>query len=230
MSIYFIADQHFGIHGETNKKFNKFVDFIEHIKGSEALFIVGDLFDFYFEYKSHFPKRHFNVLAKLKELKNSGTEIHYIVGNHDFWVGDFFTKELDIKVYKNPIQFILQGKNVFIAHGNEIMGPDPVKWLLRNKISIYLFSHLHPDFAQLLGSLVSRTSSVFSNKQKIRWKTLYKFREEKFNSGTDIVILAHIHSPKILELNGKKFVILGDWIKNFSYGKLENGEFKLCLW
>lgn len=230
MAIYFIADQHFGIPGENEEKIDKFSKFIDYIKGCEALFIVGDLFDFYFEYKTQIPKVHFNVLNILSSLRKSGTEIHYIVGNHDFWVGDFLTKELGIKVYKNPIQLTLQGKNIFIAHGNEIIGFDFARWLLRNKFSIFLFYHLHPDIAQFLAILVSRASSMLSRRKRISWRKLYTLGKEKFNSGTDMVILAHIHSPRVLHWRGKKFILLGDWIKYFSYGKLEGSEFKLYFW
>ena len=230
MAVYFIADQHFGIYGETPDKFRKFSQFIEHIKSTDILFIVGDLFDFYFEHKKHRPKRYPNILNKLNELKKKGTKIHYIVGNHDFWVGDSFTKELGIKVYKKPIQLTLQDKNVFIAHGDDINGNDPIKQLLRNKLAIELFSYLSPGIAQVIGSLVSRISGKFSGKKMIRWKLLYDLGKGKFSEGTDIVVLAHIHSPKFLDYNGKKFVILGDWIKHFTYGKLENGKFKLCSW
>ncbi len=242
--IYFVSDHHFGRTGREDParagatkptkgaptkeatKLHKFLEFIEHIKGCEALFIVGDFFDFYFEYKTQIPKAYFPILNALWELKKSGTQIHYIVGNHDFWIGDFFTKQLGARVYKKPLELTLQGRKVFIAHGNEFSRFDPTKWILRNKLSIFLFHWIHPDIAWLIGRWVSNLSSKTGT--AVKWEKLYDIAEQKFDAGFDAVIFGHIHFPKHIKHQNKDFLLLGDWIRYFSYGKLELGKFKLC--
>ncbi len=226
--IYFVSDHHFKGNHREEEKLHRFLEFIEHIKGCEALFIVGDFFDFYFEYKTQIPKAYFIILNALWELRKSGTQIHYIVGNHDFWTGDFFTKQLGAQVYKKPLNLTLQGRKVFIAHGNEFSRFDPARWVLRNKLTIFLFHLIHPDIAWLIGRWVSKLSSKTG--KAIRWEKLYDIAEQKFNAGFDAVIFGHIHFPKHIKLKvkSKDFLLLGDWIRYFSYGKLELGKLKLC--
>ena len=224
--IYFVSDHHFSGSRREEEKVRKFLEFIEHIKGCEALFIVGDFFDFYFEYKTQIPKPYFSILNALWELKKSGTQIHYIIGNHDFWIGDFFTKQLGISVYKKPIELTLQGRKVFIAHGNEFSRFDPLRWLLRNKLSIFLFYWIHPDIAWLIGRWVSKVSSKTGG--IIRWEKLYDIAKQKFDAGFDAVIFGHIHFPKHISCGNTDFLLLGDWIRHFSHGKLELGKLKIC--
>ncbi|MCK4353137.1 UDP-2,3-diacylglucosamine diphosphatase [candidate division WOR-3 bacterium] len=255
MAIYFISDHHFGERGEKKEKLYKFLEFMDYITrlpgvgpispppavrraGSqggqkekcEALFILGDLFDFYFEYKTQIPKAYFDILYALNSLKKSGVSIYYMVGNHDFWIGDFFAQKLGIKVYKKPISLMLQGKKVFIAHGDEFSSFDPLRFILRNKLSIFFFYWLHPDIARKIGRLVSRISRKSSSREKTKSQKLYKFGIQKFKEGFDAVIFGHIHSPEHLRYGNKDFLLLGDWIHHFSYGKLTNGKFKLCFW
>jgi len=156
--------------------------------------------------------------------------MHYIVGNHDFWIGNFFTKTLGIKVYKEPITLTIQGKKTFLAHGDELFPYDPIRFVLRNKINIFLFSLLRPYIGLRIARLVSRISRKFSAKKTIKWKKLYKIACQKLDEGYDAVILGHIHSPRHLKYKKKEFLLIGDWIRNFSYGKLEDGKFKLCFW
>ncbi len=225
--IYFVSDHHFSRTIKEEEKIRKFFEFIEHIKGCEALFIVGDFFDFYFEYKTQIPKSYFSVLNALWELKKSGTQIHYIVGNHDFWIGDFFTKQLGAQVYKKPLELTLQGRKFFIAHGDGLSKFDITRWILRNKFTIFLFHWIHPDIAWLIGRLTSKLSSKTG--KVVKWEKLYDIAEQKFDIGFDAVIFGHIHIPKHIH-NNKDFLLLGDWIKYFSYGKLECGKLKLFEW
>ncbi|MDI6839793.1 MAG: UDP-2,3-diacylglucosamine diphosphatase [bacterium] len=231
MPVYFISDQHFEEADSESTKLCKFLEFIEYIKGKcDSLFIVGDLFDFYFEYKTQIPKVYFNILCALSSLRKTGVKIYYIIGNHDFWVGDFFTKELNISVYKKPVELMLQGKRVFIAHGDEIYSFDLMRFVLRNRLSNFIFYWLHPDIGRNIARLIARISRKLSNKETMRWKYLYKFACQKFEQGFDAVILGHIHLPKHISYKNKQFLMLGDWKHHFSYGKLIDGEFKLYFW
>ncbi|MBI4721924.1 MAG: UDP-2,3-diacylglucosamine diphosphatase [Candidatus Stahlbacteria bacterium] len=250
MAVYFISDAHFGDKSaqQEKDKVNKFIDFIEHIKGCETLFIVGDLFDFYFEYHTQIPKSHFAILNILSSLRCSGTKIYYLVGNHDYWVGELFTQTLGIEVCKKPLELTIQDRKLFIAHGDELSKFDPMRWLLKNKIAISLFYCLHPDLAYLIGRWVSKLSAkthkVFS------FDKLYEIVNQKFANGFDAIIFGHIHSPKHIQsdvrcqmsrvgagpltrttdVRKQDFLLIGDWVKHFTYIQLQDGEFKLLQW
>jgi UDP-2,3-diacylglucosamine hydrolase len=258
--IYFVSDHHFGEKPGEDEKVRKFIEFTEHIKGCEALFIAGDFFDFYFEYKTQIPKAHFNVLGALQTLRRSGTKIHYITGNHDFWIGDFFTKTLGIEVHKGPQELTLQGRRVFIGHGDEFTKFNPLRWVLRNRLNIFLFYWIHPDIAHTIGRLVSALSAR-KTRATVKWDELYVVGKQKFELGFDAVIFGHIHMPKHVHestptqsettLSGnlpaasdtrgpvlgkgctdtdRDFLLLGDWINHFSYAKLLHGRFSLLMW
>lgn len=233
--FYFVSDHHFGKSSNEKKKIRKFIEFIDHIMGCEALFIVGDLFDFYFEYRTQIPKPHFEIFSALHRLKMAGTKIYYIVGNHDFWVDDFFTNTLGIEVYKEPLTIVLQGKKIFIAHGDKLLGDAPIRWLLRNKLSIFLFYWIHPDIAQAIGRKVSKLSSKIP--KDIKMKTIKRIWRQKKELGFDTVILGHIHTPIHIRIENQKFksskkdlLLLGSWRYYFTYGKLANGELSLLKW
>jgi UDP-2,3-diacylglucosamine hydrolase len=257
-AIYFVSDHHFGEKPGEDEKVRKFIEFTEHIKGCEALFIAGDFFDFYFEYKTQIPKAHFCVLGALQALRRSGTKIHYITGNHDYWIGDFFTHTLGIAVHKGPQEFTLQGRKVFIGHGDEFAKFNPLRWVLRNRLNIFLFYWIHPDIAHTIGRLVSALSAR-KNRATVKWDDLHTIGKEKFELGFDAVIFGHIHMPKHVHTSSQSkadlagnspvisntrgsasgkdcantdrdFLLLGDWIHHFSYGKLLNGKFSLLRW
>lgn len=226
MSVYFISDQHLGESKNEDEKKYRLTSFLDKIKGNcDALFIVGDLFDFYFEYKTQIRKEYYDVIFKLHELRKAGAEICYITGNHDFWVGDFFN-QIGIKVYKEPLDITLQGRRLFIAHGDDCLYFDPLRIILRNKLSIFLFYLIHPDIAVLIGRLVSRLSKSIE-RSNTGWKKLLSFARGKFKEGFSDVIFGHIHKPIYLENKGKTFLLLGDWITHFSYGKLDGGKLSL---
>jgi UDP-2,3-diacylglucosamine hydrolase len=226
MPVYFISDQHLGESKNEDKKKHLLISFLDTIKGNcDALFIVGDLFDFYFEYKTQIRKEYYDVISKLDELRKTGTEIYYLTGNHDFWVGDFF-EQIGVKVYKEPLDITLQGRRLFIAHGNDCLHFDPLRIILRNKLSIFLFYLIHPDMAVLIGRLVSKLSKRIK-RSGTGWKRLLSFAKEKFREGFSGAIFGHFHKPVYLENRGNTFLLLGDWIKHFSYGKLDEGKLSL---
>lgn len=238
MAVYFMSDQHFGKNEKEleDLKFEKFVKFIDSIRGSESLFIVGDLFSFFFEYGTYIPKEYQRIVTTLTNLKNSGTEIYYIVGNHDFWVGSYFSSS-GITTFKKAQSLSIQGKKVFISHGDEFVGRNFLfRYVLRNKIVILVFSLIPPKTGYFIGNMVNKITSMLSHRKwgKISgntlWKRVNRIGIKKLSDGFDVVIFSHIHIPHWIRYKNKDFVVIGDWIRHFSYGKLENGEFKLCIW
>ncbi len=228
--IYFISDQHLGREKNEEKKIKKLFSFFEYIASrASVLFIVGDFFDFYFEYKTQIPKRYYEVFRRLSYLIDKHIEIHYFTGNHDFWLSSFF-QSIGISVHKSAKTLLLQDKRLYITHGNEMTSFDPINLVLRSKTAIGLFYFLHPDLAYKIASFVSKISRTNSRKKNIRWKKLYNIARDILKRDIDAVILGHIHIPIHKKLDGKDFILLGDWIEHFSYAVMENGQLSLHNW
>jgi len=224
-TIYFISDQHLGKERDETIKLKKLLSFFDFITpNADSLYIVGDFFDFYFEYKTQIPKRHFKVLARLLEMVESGIKIYYFTGNHDFWVGDLF-QSLGITVYKEGRSVTLQGKRIYIAHNSKKF--DPFEMVLKNRFSVWLFYLLHPDLAYWIGSVVSRASRINSKKKMVNWLSLYRSAGTILKKDIDAVIMGHVHIPTHKKIDGKDFILIGDWIHHFSYVCMREGEFSL---
>lgn len=231
--IYCLSDAHLGIRNtiEEKRKREKLLAFLEKVKDENAdLIIAGDLFDFYFEYRTVIPRAYFDILAKLREIIKSGVNVWFIAGNHDFWVGKFFEDDLGIRVFRKNLRFKFFDKRIFMAHGDGIgrfdLGHFVLQLVLRQPVNIFLFSLLHPDLAYSIGRWVSKLSRHKSSKKHfaLRGHPLLRFASSMWSKGYDVVIIGHIHYPHIEKKNGKIFAIIGDWIKNFSYIKLsKNG-------
>jgi len=229
-TIYFISDQHLGREKNEDEKIEKLFSFFDYIASTaSALYIVGDFFDFYFEYRTQIPKKYYEVFRQLSCLTEKHVQVHYFTGNHDFWLGRFF-ESIGISVHKSSEDVLLQGKRVYIAHGSEMISFDPMNLVLRNRVAIALFYLLHPDLACKIASFVSRISRMNSKKKTIRWRKLYDIAGEILHGDIDAVILGHIHIPIHRKLYGKDFILLGDWVKHFSYAVMRKGKLSLYYW
>ena len=235
-TVYFISDAHLGL-GDPEEEFKKnsaLLGFLEHIGSIDGtLFIMGDLFDFWFEYKSVIPGRHFGILAALANLNAAGVAVHYLTGNHDFWLDSFFQKQLGILVHADPVDMRLDGKRFWIAHGDGIMKKDRgyrlLKRILRHRLSIFLYRLLHPDLAFGIAGFFSRLSRnhpTFPDEDM----DYVSDAKARFAEGFECVVMAHTHRPMILEEKGRIYVNTGDWIRHFSYAKYENGRLTLERW
>ena len=242
-AVYFISDAHLGAEEKEKEKLKeeRLVSFLDGIKGDgESLYILGDMFEFWFEYKDVMPKDHFRVLAKLRELVDRGMKVTYVVGNHDFWLGDFLTKQIGIKIFKDPIEVTHQGKKIFVAHGDGLAKKDSgyriLKKILRNRVNIFLYRQIPPDISYPLAKFVAGKSRAQADRREAGYLEDYKsFAREKIGQGFDAVILAHTHIPTLENLSadsanpprGGTYLNIGDWFKHFTYGRLVGGKFYL---
>jgi UDP-2,3-diacylglucosamine hydrolase len=239
--IYFISDFHLGAPDAATSlvREKKIVAFLDEIKNSASeIFIVGDLFDFWYEYKNVVPKGYVRILGKLAELTDSGIPIHFFVGNHDMWMKDYFQKELNIPVYFDPKEFTFGNKKFLIGHGDGL-GPEDkgykfIKKIFRNKFCQWLFGVLPPAIGIGLANFFSRksraktgkTDEVFLGEEK-EWLVIY-CKEILQKQHYDYFVFGHRHLPLDIVLNEKsKYINLGDWIKYFTYAVFD-GE-KLTL-
>jgi len=233
--IFFISDVHLGMETDAeNEKESALLEFLDAIaKPGNRLFILGDLFEFWFEYNFVIPRRHFHILAKLDEIARRGVRIDYIIGNHDFWIDHFFEETLNITVHQHPLQTDIDGKRFFIAHGDGMAKSDRgyrlLKRILRNRFNIFLYRMIHPDLGFRLALFFSRLSRGQNNDNRFAEEYVSAAREQ-FQKGFDFVIFGHTHHPYQLREDHRLYINTGDWITHFSYAVFENGELNLMYW
>ncbi len=234
-TTYFISDAHLGVGGKDVERVKEelLLSFLDLVgREGACLYILGDLFDFYFEPWGVVPKEYQTVVCRLKELVSSGAQVHYVVGNHDYWLGDFWREGIGVFVYKQPLEAYIQGRRLYLAHGDGLgnldIGYELLKRTLRNRMNIRLYTLLGPDLGFTLGRLISRASRKrCDSKANPKVAPLWRFARGKFEEGFDGVVCGHIHTPTLLREGEKTFVLLGDWMANFSYARLEDGKLSL---
>jgi len=232
---YFISDVHLGeLPPEKEaQRVALFIDFLQQLENSaERIFFVGDLFDFWFEYKYVIPKKHFQTLRQLSRLHDRGIEMHYLPGNHDFWLGTFFYRELGIATYLDDWQGKIDGKKFYLFHGDGIAKKDVgyrmLRKFLRYPFNLRLFRWLHPDLGIPFARFVSGSSRQYTNQIKLNDHNDYiEFAKNKFEQGFDYVLMGHRHRPFEYEQQGCKYINLGDWLENFSYGVFDGKELRI---
>ena len=239
--IYFLSDFHLGapdaaVSLAREKRVIKFLD--EAKRDAEVIFIVGDLFDFWYEYKKVVPKGYVRILGKLAEITDSGIPIHFFVGNHDMWMNDYFQKELNIPVYYEPVPFEFNGKKFLVGHGDGL-GPGDhgykfIKKIFRNRFSRFMFGIFPPYIGMGIADYFSRKSraqtgtkdEVFMGEEK-EWLVIY-CREQLQKQHYDYFIFGHRHLPLDIKLNdNSRYLNLGDWIKYDSYAVFDGNELSL---
>ena len=239
--IYFLSDFHLGApdYESSLAREKRVVQFLDEIKKDAAvIFILGDLFDFWFEYKKVVPKGFVRILGKLAELTDNGIAIHFFVGNHDMWMNGYFERELNIRVYHEHREFEFNGKKFLIGHGDGL-GPGDhrykfMKKVFRNQFSQKLFGMLHPSTGIGIADYFSRKSRAAAGKKDEQFlgeekEWLIVFAKDKLqNEHVDFFIFGHRHLPIMHQLNDKSIYInLGDWIKYNSYAIFEDGMVNL---
>ena len=239
--VYFASDQHLGAPttAESFPREQKFVRWLDEIKeDAAAIFLLGDLFDFWFEYNTVIPKGFVRVLGKLAEIKDSGIPIYFFVGNHDLWMKDYFEKELNIPVYHKPHEFTFNNTTFFIGHGDGL-GPGDNGYKRMKKIFTFpffqwLFKWLHPDIGMKLGQYMSVKNKLISGDEDAKflgeeneWLAQYCKRKLETNH-YDYFVFGHRHLPlEIAVSDTSKYINLGDWISHFTYGVFEQDSLVL---
>lgn len=239
--IFFASDFHLGVEATLSSldREKKIVEWLSSVQNQmEALYLVGDIFDYWFEYKSTIPKGFTRFLGKIAELRDADIPIYFFTGNHDMWMFDYFQEEFGIPVYYKPIQRQLHGKNFFIGHGDGL-GPNDtgykiIKKILSNRFCQWAYARLHPNLGIWLMKKFSHKSrdaggdnTIFHGRSK---EMLVQYAERKLESHpVDYFVFGHRHLPLNVKLsNGKSFYFgLGDWTHYQSYGVLDKGIFSL---
>ena len=230
--IYFASDNHLGA-PTKEKSFpreEKFVAWLDEIKqDAAAIFLLGDLFDFWFEYKTVVPKGFTRTLGKLAEISDSGIPIYYFVGNHDLWMNGYFEEELNIPVYHEPKEFTYNNKIFFIGHGDGLGPGDKgfkrMKKVFTNPVAKWFFRWLHPDLGVKLAQYFSVKNRLISGEEDVKFlgeekEWLVQYSKKKLEQKhRDYFVFGHRHLPLDINLNEKsKYINLGDWISYYTYG------------
>ncbi|MGB0788103.1 MAG: UDP-2,3-diacylglucosamine diphosphatase [Marinirhabdus sp.] len=239
--IYFSSDNHLGAPTAAQslpreKKFVRWLDTVKH--DAAAIFLLGDLFDFWFEYKTVVPKGFVRVLGKLAELSDSGIPLHFFVGNHDLWMRDYFEKELNIPTYREPKGFVFNDKTFFIGHGDG-KGPGDrgykrMKKIFENPFFNWLFRWLHPEWGMRLAQYLSVKNKLISGEEDKKFlgeenEWLVQYAKRKLTAKHyDYFIFGHRHLALEIELGGNStYYNLGDWISQYTYGVFDGEQFQL---
>lgn len=244
--IYFVADQHFGIptREKSIEREKLLIDWLEEIRQDvEVIFFMGDLFDFWFEYKQVVQKGYVRLFGKIAELIDENIPIYYFRGNHDVWAFDYLETEIGMHLCREPEIFELFGKNFYIAHGDGLGKGDNsykfIKWIFECKFFQWCFKWIHPDLGTRLGWFFSRKSRYSKrtengNRDTSEAEISFNKRIPDFcetileKEKIDYFIFGHYH--RIIEKdlpNGSKIFTIGDWMQWFSYGVFDGNTMKV---
>ena len=235
---YFLSDAHLGGYPDVEKRsLPMLYDLLDEIlAGRGDLYIVGDLIDFWIEYAMVVPRTPFKVLARLSSMVDAGCRVVYIAGNHDFWMGDFLSDEVGLETYPEYLDATIQGKRFYISHGDGVAttgdkGYRTLKSFLHSSLVTATFKALHPDVGLSLARRFSQSSRKRSSSlDKDNTDLLHSFTEKKAREGFDYVVLGHMHKPYTFEAGGATCLVVGDWIRHFTYGLCEGGNLEIKRW
>ncbi len=239
--VYFSSDNHLGAPNKTEsaireKRFLQWLDQVKH--DAAAIFLLGDLFDFWFEYKTVVPKGFVRTLGKLAEIRDSGVPIFFFVGNHDLWMNGYFEEELNIPVYHKPQEFVMAGKTFFLGHGDGL-GPEDIGFKLMKKVFInpfckWLFGWLHPNIGVKLAQHLSTKNKLISGKEDFKflgedkeWLILYSKRKLS-QKHRDHFVFGHRHLPMQIDIGQQAtYTNLGDWCNFYTYAVFDGNQLEL---
>ncbi len=240
LKIYFASDFHLGVPNrekslEREKRVVRWLDMVS--KDADEIYLLGDVWDFWFEYSKAVPKGYVRLLGKLAELSDRGIQIHFFTGNHDMWTFGYLEEEIGLKLHREPEQRMINGKNYFIGHGDGLGPGDKgykfLKKVFTHPLCQWLFARIHPNLSYSIAEFFSRKSRLSNGEEDKTYlgdeEWLYQFaqvtnRENYF----DYYIFGHRHLPLEVAVENKSiYYNLGEWINYNSYGEISGGQFEL---
>ena len=245
MKLYFASDFHLGIpdYASSLKREKLLVNWLELCeKDATEIFLMGDVFDFWFEYKSVVPKGFVRLLGKLAEITDAGIPVHLFIGNHDIWAFEYLQKEVGIILHRDPEIMEFSGRIFYLAHGDGL-GPGDngykfLKKVFSNRLNQWLFRWLHPDLGSGLGLYFSRKSRLANMAREGKSETTSPIEGEMLydyargilakNPDIDYFIFGHRHLPTNVSLNERStMMILGDWLVNYTYAVFDGDQLEM---
>jgi UDP-2,3-diacylglucosamine hydrolase len=240
---YFASDFHLGTpDSKTSREREKsLVQWLEHIeKDADEIFLIGDIFDFWFEYKTVIPKGFVRLQAKIAAIVDKGIPVHFFKGNHDMWMFHYFQEELGVQMHSDEYCFEKNGKRFFVAHGDGL-GPGDYKYkfikrVFRNPICQWAFARLHPNFGISLANYFSRSSRksgmakdmIYLGKEN-EWLYLFA-KENQKNNPHDYYLFGHRHLPLCLDLGQSLYINTGEWLNAQTFARFDGENLALFEW
>ncbi len=239
--VYFASDNHLGApdRAMSAEREKRFVSWLKEVQeDAAAIFLLGDLFDFWFEYRTVVPKGFVRTLGTLADISDRGIPVFFFAGNHDLWMNGYFEEELGIPVFHRPQRFHIQGKQFFIGHGDGLgphdKGYKRMKKVFTNPVARWLFRWLHPDWGVRAAQYFSVKNKLISGEEDKEFlgednEWLVQYAKRKLEEEhSDYFVFGHRHLPLKIELQeGSTYFNLGDWISHYTYGVFDGSHFEL---
>ena len=236
--IFFLSDAHLGYPNklESREREEKLVSFLDDImEEAEAVYLLGDMFDFWYEYSSVVPRGYVRFLGKLAALTDRGIPVHFFTGNHDIWAFKYLQEEIGLEIHREALITEIGSKRFFLSHGDGTDNNDKkfllLKKLFTNRCLQWFFSRLHPNFAFRIASGWSKHSRMTHGTEPFeneREPMVIYARNHLLQEGLDFIIFGHRHCPADYTLSeDTRMIILGDWITHFTYGEFDGESFEL---
>ena len=234
-----VSDAHLGATPDASRR--RLLSFLDAVPDmADELVVNGDLFDFWFEWRTAVPSRHFDVLRALARIVESGVRVRHVAGNHDAWGGRFLREEVGLELLEGPELTEVGGRRTYLAHGDGLASGDwgyrALKAVVRSRQAEALFRILHPDFAHRLIGLISRTDGRHGRPERgarARAEVLAEHAERllREDASLELVAFGHTHRPELREVEpGRHYLNAGDWMQSFTYGVVTPGEVSLERW
>jgi len=236
-NTYFASDFHLGVDLAITSKTREriVVSWLESIRSdAKTIYLVGDIFDYWFEYKKVIPKGYVRLFGKLAELSDEGIDIHYFKGNHDMWIYTYFQEELGLIVHDHEVIHQIDGASFFVAHGDGLGKGDNyykfIKSILRNRVAQWLYSIIHPTIGLPLMQIMSGRSRHHTGQSVVEYDNIKSYAEVICNEkNIDFFISGHNHNPiqEVLSNGSSVYCNLGDWMSYFTYARWNGKKLKL---
>ena len=228
-----VSDIHLGaVPPSTEQAFRGFLDHAAEV--ASGLLINGDLFDFWFEYRTVVPRKHFRTLARLADLIEQGVPVLFVGGNHDAWGGEFLRDEVGIRMFDGPVELELAGWRALVAHGDGVgsgdLGYRALRSVIRSPLAVHGFRLLHPDWGSRVAAMASSTEHKAeigdpASQGRARFIEEWAIARLREDSSLQLVLAGHAHVPALREVSPRRYYInTGDWISHFTYLVLPQGN------
>jgi UDP-2,3-diacylglucosamine hydrolase len=237
LPFYFLSDNHLSTRQgpQQKKRIDDMLALLDKIRLSGGtLFILGDFFDFWFDKKNYVPPGLKEIVDALRKIIEEDMEIHYIAGNHDYWIEGYLTREIGLRFYPDAMRFNWEGKDIFCLHGDHIVNDIEqyhlIRRMLRHPLAINLLKCLPAAWIYKLGERVSHynyQSSDIPDVPDFMITDMNNYLKSRLKEGYDLAISGHVHLPRSESMGQKQIAILGDWIFHRSYGVMDENGFRL---
>jgi UDP-2,3-diacylglucosamine hydrolase len=231
-TVYFTSDHHFGAGPDQPARVDRFVRWLDRLEDAGRVYLLGDVFDFWLDYPTFMPKQHMEVLYALSRVRDRGTELVFVGGNHDVWCEDFFRDTLGIPALESGSVVEHQGQKLRLHHGDGLLSGDHAyevfRAVVRHPVTVNLAKAVHPELLRAFADWLSRNSRkrYRGSEAEIR-ERIDRYAHTHPQHDCEHLIVGHIHLPVQIPYQGWTFTCLGDWVKHFTAARLRDGELSL---